>query len=364
MIRVGLEPLRGVVGMTFERAGCPSDEAERIALYLSKANLAGHDSHGVIRVPRYVEYLDSGRVVAGRHARAVLDTPGLAILDGQMGFGQTIGPEACRMGIEKAKSQGVAVIGLKNTGHLGRIGDFAEMSVEAGIVSIHFVNAFNSLLVAPFGSRSRRFSTNPIAIGVPTGDDRPFILDFATSMVAEGKVLVAHQGGKPVPDNALVDEDGHLTGDPLALYGTGPEGAFADPRRGKGALRAFGEHKGSGLALACELLGGALTGSGSNAAPEGIFHNGMLSFYLSPAAFDLETDFTTEVRAFVEGIRAAEPIDPAEGVLVPGDKERKTAAERREGGIPLSEATWDAILGAARRVGVTDAEIDQLTSHP
>jgi uncharacterized oxidoreductase len=364
MMRIGLEPLRGVVRTTFERAGCPSDEAARIALYLSKANLAGHDSHGVIRVPRYVEYLASGLVYAGRHVRPVLDTPGLAILDGQMGFGQTIGPEACQMGIDRARSQGAAVIGLKNTGHLGRIGDFAEMSIEADIVSIHFVNAFNSLLVAPFGSRSRRFSTNPIAIGVPTGDDRPFVLDFATAMVAEGKVLVAHQGGKPVPDNALVDEDGHLTGDPLALYGTGPEGAFADPRRGKGALRTFGEHKGSGLALACELLGGALTGSGSNAAPEGTFHNGMLSIYLDPRRFDLETDFAAEARAFVEGIRGAEPIDRAEGVLVPGDKERKTAAERREGGIPLSDETWAAILAAARRSGVTDAEIDQLTSRP
>ena len=241
----------------------------------------------------------------------------------------------------------------------GRIGDFAEMGIEADVVSIHFVNAYNSLLVAPYGSRSRRFSTNPIAIGVPTGDDRPFVLDFATSVVAEGKVLVAHQGGKPVPDNALVDEQGRLTGDPLALYGAGEEGAFADPRRGKGALRAFGEHKGSGLALACELLGGALTGSGSNASPDGVFHNGMLSIYLDPGHFDAGTGFAAEVRAFVDGIRASEPIDPAEGVMVPGDKERRTAAERRRDGIPLSEETWAAILGAARSSGVNDTEIDQ-----
>lgn len=359
-MRVAVAPLRRLVSACFVRAGCPADEAERIALYLSKANLTGHDSHGVIRVPRYLEWLQQGRVHAGRHAELVLDGPSIAVVEGHHGFGQTIGPEACRIGIAKAKTNGLSLVAIRRSGHLGRIGDFAEMAIEEGIVSLHFVNAYNSLLVAPFGSRARRFSTNPICIGVPTGDDRPFVLDFATSLVAEGKCLVAHQGGKPIPPDALVGPDGRLTGDTSVLYGPSEGGGYPDPRKGPGAMRAFGEHKGSGLALACELLAGALGGSGINADPDGPFHNGMLSFYVDPKALGHGDGFLEEVRRFLEWIRAAAPIDPEAGVLVPGDKERMTAAERMANGIPLPAETWGAILGAAHRVGLDQAEIDRL----
>ena len=360
MIRVQVEPMQRLVETTFARAGCPADEAARIALYLVRANLAGHDSHGVIRVPRYLEWLQLGRIQAGRHAELVVDSPAITIVDGQHGFGQTIGPEACAIGIGKARQHGVSVVAIRRSGHLGRIGDFAEMAIDAGIVSIHFVNAFNSVLVAPFGGRSRRFSTNPVCIGVPTGDDRPFVLDFATALVAEGKCLVAHQGGKPIPSDALVGPDGRLTGDTNVLYGSSEGGGYPDPRKGAGAMRAFGEHKGSGLALACELLAGALTGSGSHADPNGPFHNGMLSIYLEPGQFDTENSFARDVGAFIAWIRASEPIDPEAGVLIPGDKERATAAERRQQGLPLSEETWAGIRRAAGQAGVSATEIENL----
>jgi uncharacterized oxidoreductase len=314
----------------------------------------------VIRVPRYLEWLEQGRVHAGRHARLVLDTASLAVVDGQHGFGQTIGPKACAIGIEKARAGGLALVAIRSSGHLGRIGDFAELAIEAGLVSLHFVNALNSVLVAPFGSRARRFSTNPICIGVPTGDDRPFVLDFATSLVAEGKCLVAHQGGKPIPSDALVGPDGRLTGDTGVLYGPSAGGGYPDPRKGPGAMRTFGEHKGSGLALACELLAGALGGSGINADPDGPFHNGMLSFYVDPRALGPAEGFLDQVRRFVGWIRAAAPIDPEAGVLIPGDKERATMAERTAHGIPLPAETWGAILGAAHRTGLSQAEIDRL----
>ncbi|MCS7269349.1 MAG: malate/lactate/ureidoglycolate dehydrogenase [Geminicoccaceae bacterium] len=360
-MRVAVEPLKRLVAEIFRRAGCPDDEAGRIAHYLVKANLAGHDSHGVIRVPRYLEWLRQGRVYAGRHVEVVMETPVLLVLDGRHGFGQTIGPQACALGCRKAKENGVALVALRRSGHLGRIGDFAELAIAEGLVSLHFVNAYNSLLVAPFGSRERRFSTNPICIGVPTGDDRPFVLDFATSLVAEGKCLVAHQGGTPIPADALVGPDGRLTGDTSVLYGPSEGGGYPDPRKGPGAMRAFGEHKGSGLALACELLAGALAGSGVNADPEGPFHNGMLSFYIDPGALGRSEDaFSADVRRFLAWIRSAAPIDPETGVLVPGDKERMTAAERSVHGVPLSSETWEAILGAAREIGLSPSEIDSI----
>lgn len=358
-MKVGLVPLRRLVESIFVAAGCPDDEAQRISLYLSKANLTGHDSHGVIRVPRYVEYIEDGRVKVGKHLSVVLDTPAITIVDGEHGFGQTIGPEACKMGIAKAKANGVALVAIRRAGHLGRIGDFSEMAVAEGIVSLHFVNAYNSGLVAPFGGRGRKLSTNPISIGVPSGDDRPFILDFATSVVAEGKVLVAHQGGKPIPDNALVGPDGTITGDPAVLYGPSA-GGYPDPRKGPGAMRAFGEHKGSGLSIACDLLAGALTGSGSSDDPDGLFHNGMLSIYIDPKFLDDRSSFADDVHACIDRMRASAPMDPAEPVMIPGDKERKTWAERSADGIPLSDETWAAILATARRKGLTQERIDQL----
>ena len=359
---IQVEPLRRLVAAVFRRMGCPEDEAERIAHYLSKANLTGHDSHGVIRVPRYVEWISVGRLKPGMHVEALVDTPAITILDGKHGMGQTVGPESCRIGIEKAKQHGVAVVALRNAGHLGRIGDFAEMAVAEEIVSIHFVNVYSSLLVAPFGARDRRTSTNPIAIGVPTKDGKPFVLDFATALVAEGKVLVARQGGKAVPDDALVDSEGRLTADPSALYGPPPDVGFADPTKGPGALRTFGEHKGSGLSLACDLLAGALGGSGANLGEVGLFHNGMLSIYLEPEMFGGRQALREEAQGYVDWIRAAGPIDADEPVAIPGDKERRLSAERTEDGIPLSDDTWNAILGAARTAGLEESEIETLLS--
>ncbi|MCB2053841.1 MAG: malate/lactate/ureidoglycolate dehydrogenase [Geminicoccaceae bacterium] len=357
---VQVAPLRTLITAIFVEAGCPDDEAERIAYFLSKANLTGHDSHGVIRVPRYVEWLGTGRVRAGQHVETLVDTPAITLLDGKHGFGQTVGPEACRIGIDKALANGVAVVALRNAGHLGRIGDFAESAVEAGLVSIHFVNVHSSLLVAPFGGADRRTSTNPIAIGVPTSDGKPFILDFATSMVAEGKVLVARQGGKPVPGDALISPEGRMTNDPDVLYGPGPDPGSPDPTKGPGAMRTFGEHKGSGLSLACDLLAGALGGSGANCGEVGLFHNGMLSIYLDPKMFGGEQQLRDEAQRYVDYMRSSRPADPAAPVMVPGDKERKLEAERTRDGIPLPDHTWNAILGAARSAGLSDTRIDEL----
>lgn len=354
------EPLQRLLTAVFEAAGCPPDEARRVSHYLTLATLTGHDSHGVIRTQRYVEWIRDGWIVPGQHVVSVLDTDAIAILDGRHGMGQTVGPEAAAIGIAKAKATGVAVVALRNAGHLGRIGDFAEMAAAEDLVSLHFVNVFGSLLVAPYGGAERRFSTNPVAIGVPTEDGAPFILDMATALVAEGKVLVAHQGGKPVPVGALVSAEGELTNDPRVLYGPDLPGQYPDPRRGSGAMRTFGEHKGSGLALACDLLAGCLAGSGITRRSEGRVHNGMLSIYLAPALFDTEHSFASDVRDYIAWVKSARPIDPEAGVLIPGDKERATAAQRRAEGIPLPDDVWHSILYAASLVGLDKPRVDSL----
>ena len=180
------------------------------------------------------------------------------MLDGNYGFGQTIGPQAVDIGIAKARAAGLAVVALRHSGHLGRIGDWGERAAEAGLISIHFVNVDNGPLVAPFGGTGRRFATNPVCIGIPPMAGRPMLLlDMATSVVAEGKVLVASNGGKPVPGDALIGADGKLSDDPATLYGPLVPNGPRNPANGTGAIRAFGEHKGSGLAFMCEILAGA-----------------------------------------------------------------------------------------------------------
>src|SRR5438477_3128411 len=287
--------LQDLVGDIVGAAGCSRAEAERIARYLVAANLAGHDSHGVVRVPRYVEMKRDGRVVADQIVAVAVDTPVLAVVDGKFGFGQSVALQAVAIGIEKCKAMGLAAVALRNSGHVGRVGDWAEMAAAADLISIHFVNAAGSVLVAPFGGVERRFSTAPYCIGVPCAGAEPVVLDFATSVVAEGKVLVASRGGKKLPADALVGQDGSVSDGPHLRYGDyEPGGGPRDYSQGEGAIRAFGEHKGSGLALVCELLGGALSGTG--ATREGRpFANGMLSFYVDPKRMDPEAAFPGEV---------------------------------------------------------------------
>lgn len=359
VMHVWLPDLTRVVAAIFQQAGGTPEEAATIATHLIDANLAGHDSHGVVRVPRYVEAVARGHVHFGRHAHVVIDGGVFLLLDGELGFGQTLGREFVRLGVDRAREHGVALVAMRRAGHLGRIGAWAEMACAEGLVSVHFVNVCNSMLVAPFGGAGRRMSTAPVTIGIPNADGDHFILDFATSRIAEGKALVALKAGKKVPMGALTDADGRPTDDPQALYGAVPEGAAPDPRAGAGAIAAMGEHKGSGLALACELLAGALTGSGVS-GPEGPVHNGMFSIFVDPEAIDDGHGHAAAVADYIEFVRACEASDPAKPVLVPGDPERQARADRLANGLPLSEETWRSILDTGRRLGV---EEDVLTIH-
>ncbi len=352
----------------FVKSGCSPDEAERIARRLTGANLRGHDSHGVIRIPRYAQWAADGTQVPNQTVELLLDQPSFAIIDGRYGFGQSIGEQAVDIGVAKAKTHGVAVTALRNSGHLGRIGDWAERAAARDVVSIHMVNVRGSLLVAPYGAVGRRMGTSPFCAGIPVAGGEPIILDFATSLVAEGKALVAYKGGKPLPAGSLVDADGALTNDPTPLYGTVPPGGYPDPNNGPGALRAFGDHKGSGLNFLMEMMAGALGGSGTAGANDEPkrrrFCNGMFSFYVDIAAFDTDNGFAAEVKSYVDFVKSATPSSPGGQVLVPGEKERATLAERTAGGLPLAEEAWADIVATARSLGIAEADIDQAISGP
>src|SRR5271167_4597823 len=231
----------------FQRVGSRPEEARAVAASLVDANLTGHDSHGVLRVPRYVDWVRSGDTVPNQTIARLVDTPVIAVLDGRHGVGQIVAPQAGDIGVAKAKAAGLSAIALRNSGHVGRVGEWGERAAAAGLISIHFVNAAGSILVAPFGGLDRRLSTAPFCAGIPRKGAAPIVLDFATSLVAEGKVNVASRGGKPLPADALVGPDGALSADPAVLYGPLHPDNPRDPAAGQGAIRAFGEHKGSGL---------------------------------------------------------------------------------------------------------------------
>ncbi|MGJ5204422.1 malate/lactate/ureidoglycolate dehydrogenase [Bradyrhizobium sp. HKCCYLR20261] len=361
MVTIKVAHLIDFVADIFERADSSAEEARRIATYLTTANLTGHDSHGVIRVPVYIRWKKMGSIVPNQTAEIVVDTPSLVVVDGKFGYGQTVTPQAVRIGIERCKTSGLAALALRNSGHLGRVGDWAEMAAAEGLVSIHFVTAAGSLLVAPFGGVEKRFSTAPYCVGIPRDGQDPIVLDFATSVVAEGKVLVASRGGKKLPKGALIDSDGTLSEDPAVLYGPYEAEGTRDHTKGTGAIRAFGEHKGSGLAFICELLGGALTGTGATSANRR-FANGMLAIYIDPKVVDPANFFDSEVTRYTDFIRATKPVAGVDQVLVPGDTERKTRAERTANGVPLPDDTWAAIVNTAREVGVSEASIQRATS--
>lgn len=367
MVCVDAAAMEELLYETFVRVGCHRDEARNVGHRLTGANLRGHDSHGAIRSPRYVQWVEDGWMTPNQDIRIEKETDTFAIVDAGYGFGQTAGQQTVAVGIEKARRQGVAVTALKHAGHLGRIGDWAEQAADAGIASIHMVNARGALLVAPFGAADRRASTSPFCAGVPMPDRPPIVLDFATSTVAEGKALVALRGGPKLPEGAIVDADGKLTSDPRPLYGELEPGRDPDPRKGPGALTSFGLHKGSGLNFFMEMFGGALTGSGTVAALDDPrprpFCNGMLSVYLDVAAFHADDWFAREVRAYVEFFKAARPAEPGGEVLIPGEKELRTMEKRLAEGLPLSPETWRQIVGAAVKTGTGTDRLREILGH-
>jgi uncharacterized oxidoreductase len=359
--RVSADGMTELGKRVFVAAGAGPDEAHAISANLVNSNLSGHDSHGVVRIPRYVMWENTGNLQFGQSADLMLDGDAFLLMDGNKGFGQVVGQQAVDAGIAKAKSHGVAVVGLRRAGHLGRIGFWAERACDAGLTSIHFTNVSQSMLVAPFGAADRRVSTAPVTVGVcnPNGDD--FILDFATSKVAEGKVLVALRGGKPPPEGALIDGDGKPTLDPSVLYGPLKPGEVADPRAGPGALLTMGDHKGSGLALACELLAGALTGSTTTGT--GVkTHNGMLSIYIKSDLLDDGHNFGEAVNGYIDYVRSARPADPEKPVMIPGDPERKARKDRIANGFEIAAPTWKSIIDTAGNLGLDQAELTHIAT--
>ena len=347
-------PLARAIEVIVAAGGSDAREAKLVAGNLVTANLTGHDSHGIGMIPRYVESLQEGGLQPNRHPAIKFDGGALIALDGRAGYGQVIGLEATDIAIERAKAHGVCVMALANSHHLCRIGQWAEQAVAQGLVSISFVNVISRSIVAPFGGSDARFGTNPCTVGVPLAGQPPFILDMATSGVAQGKVRVAHNKGEKLPPGLLLDDQGKPTLE--ARFGV------LEPL---GALTTFGLHKGYGLAVVCELLGGALSGGGTwhtaDRSKKRVL-NGMLTILIDPRKLGTAAVFEREARAFVAWVKQSPPAPGVDRVRIAGEPERETRARREKDGIAVDAATWQEIRAAGAKVGVDAKRLDNLAA--
>ena len=339
---VNPKKLADFVAAIMRGAGCDAEEAATIARRLVDSNLVGHDSHGVLRVAKYLEWVRDGTLKPNASPSVTFENDSIAIIDGHRGFGQVIGEFAARIGIAKAATQGIAMIGLTNCGHLGRVGDWADMAAEAGQVSLHFLNTSGALRVAPYGGSDRRLSTNPISVGVPVAGRDPVVLDVTTSTVAEGKLMVAVNKGEQVPAGWIIDRNGVATTEPKDFYAGG-------------ALLTVGAHKGSGLSIVTDLLAGAVSTGRSSDPDETVLRNNMLSIYIAPDVYDPDGYVSREARRFVDFVMSSKPATPGEPVLAPGDVERRNRAARLASGVPLDDKSYADLLAAAASIGI-DAE--------
>jgi hydroxycarboxylate dehydrogenase B len=332
-------------------AGSEGTEAEEVASHLVEANLKGHDSHGVGMIPTYVKNVREGHLKPNQHVSLVSETGPIAVFDGNMGYGQITAREATDWAIFKAKSIGVGIIALRNTHHVARVGAYGERAAAAGLVSIHFVNVLIAPgRVAPFGGMAGRFGTDPVCIAFPAAKgEPPVVLDFATSRVAAGKLRVALNEGKKLPPGYLIDAHGNEANDAAVFF------------RENGAMLPFGEHKGSGLALACELMAGVLTGGGAMQAdiPNHGVKNGMFSIVLDPARFGDTGWMEREMATLFGWVKSSPPRPGVEEVMVAGEPERKSRAKRLEDGIPIDANSWKELIGAAQQVGLPASSMPQ-----
>jgi len=326
----------------FAARGVPPDDAAWVATMLVRANLRGHDSHGVIRIPQYAASLKSGTLNPKPQMKLVVDTPTIAILDGDGGFGQVVARRGIGLAIERARAQGLAAVALRGANHVGRLADYAEMAAAQGLIGLLWANARGGLNVAPWGGAARRLGTNPHAVAVPGPNGTVAMShDFASSVWAEGKLRVKFNRGEKVPPGIMLNGKGEPSTDPREYY--------TDP---VGSLLTAGAHKGYGLSIAVEILGGILSGAGAASGEPSVFRNGTLIVCLDPARFLPLADFHAQVAALLEWVRATPLAAGAEEILIPGEPEARTERERRAAGVTIDDETWRQIRAVADEVGV------------
>lgn len=327
-------------------AGVPRDEAAIVAGSLVDANLAGHDSHGVIRIMQYIKALEDGALRTGVPLKIENETPAVLTCDGQWGLGQVQAHRLLDKIIPLARALGLAAGTLRQCGHIGRLGEYGEKATSQGLALFATVNNHGfGRAVAPPGGIEGRIGTNPLCFSVPAGAAPPVVLDIGTSVCAEGKVRVQFNKGLPAPEGWLLDADGRPTTDPGVLY-----------REPKGTILPLGgsqAYKGFGIGLLLDMLAGGLSGAPCSRPEIGPRSGNAVVFVLfDPVKFSGADHFQKEVSDLAANVRGTRPIQPGGTITLPGDPERLAREKRQKEGIVLDEGTWGQLTALAAKLGV------------
>jgi len=336
---IGAEELTAFATATYQAAGTPPEHARIVAAHQVGANLAGHDSHGVVLLPTYLERIDRGHIVPAARPRVLSETPTTLAVNGQWGFGPVVSEWTMERCIARARDVQIAAATIREQSHVGRLADYPLMAARAGFIGLMMADSGQApKQVAPFGGREARLGTNPLSIAFPSDLPGPVFLDMATSAVAAGKLIVARARKQPIPLGWVLDRDGKPTTDPNDYFDGGVMLPLGGPEG----------HKGYGLSFVVETLAALLPGLGFGIDPQARHNDGVFMLVVDPAAFS-PTEFKPQVEAFVRYLKETPPAEGVAEVLYPGELEYRTAQRRRQEGIPIEDETWDRLGQVAKR---------------
>jgi len=345
-MRIAPPELEQFAARLLRAAGATADEAALVASSLVDSNLCGHESHGVVRIPDYVAQMRSGELVPDANLEIIAETVGVLVADARFGFGQVQSVRMIDRLVPKAREVGTASGTIRNCGHVGRLGEWAERIAATGLAGLVSVND-NGVLkcVAPPGGLAPCISTNPVSIGVPAGDNSALVLDISTSAVANGKIRVAHLAGQECPDGWLQDPQGNPTRDPASR--------FADPPATILPLGGDQDYKGFGLGLLLDILIAGLSGGFCPPAEESAPQTNNVLFVLwDPARFVGLPHFVRESQKLIEFVRSSPRKSNVEMIRLPGDRSKSERARRRVDGIPIDAGTWDSLATLGQSLGI------------
>lgn len=347
-VRFEAHALETLGARIFEAAGAPPDTARTVAVMLVEANLKGHDSHGVLRIPQYIDRVRRGQIRPAARPRVLAARGATALVSGEWGFGQPAGVAAIDEAVGRAREHGVGAAALVQCNHLGRVGVYVERAAAADCAALVWVGGLGTRPAVPHGGSRSALGTNPIAVGFPVQDEHPVVMDYATTAIAVGKIMVARAAGKPLPPGLMIDRNGQPTTDPEEFYK-------------EGALLPFGGHKGYSLSVLAELLGQALTGAERYEDPvsaEDVFRRaGALFLAIHLGAFRPTDEARGAARTIVTRLRKVPPAPGVESVQTPGEPEARTMRQRLTAGVEIADATWRSIVTTAESLGLAARDL-------
>jgi len=327
----------------FDRLGSPHEESCWVAETLVNSSLRGYDSHGVMRIAQYAAYLREGVVVPGAPFEILKNGPSMALVDGNHGWGQVVARKAMQLAIDKAKKSSVGTVVVRNSQHVARLGEYPAMAVPHRMIGLSVINLFGGSeveKVAPWGGIDPKLAPNPIAWAAPSGRPWPMVLDMTTSVVPEGKVRLARYQKRQLPEGCILDASGNPSTNPDDFYGP-PQGALLP-------LGGIAGHKGYGLAILTDLLGGALSGSGCAGQKKNPSGNGLFFQAINIADFVPMRDFLRDVRELANWIKSSRRQPGVKEIYMPGEGGYRMLEKRKREGIPMDEAIWEEILSIAK----------------